>query len=98
MKKNAVHYNSIPERIAAVEKFLEITHGRGKKRITTLKQLNSLALNRKAVIWRGGEGWRRTPAAFMIGMPGQTLLKFFEHGLYEYKKKGDHGSDISKRT
>jgi len=54
------------------------------KRITTLKQLHKLAMNRKAVTNTGI--WKRIPAAFLINMQGTILRRVFEHGLYEYKK------------
>ena len=55
-------------------------------KITTLKHLYKLALNRKAVIY--GLCKRRVPAAFLINWQGKRLLEAFQAGVYEYKKKG----------
>jgi hypothetical protein len=70
------------------------------KQITTLRQLNSLAQRRKAVMWdrrciKIEPGCiachyepKRTPAAFIIGMPGSKILGLIEDGLYQYKTEG----------
>lgn len=57
------------------------------ERIKTLKQLKKLVLKKKAVIVPNTGAWRKPrPAAFMIHLSGEILLRLFERGMYEYKK------------
>lgn len=57
------------------------------RRINTLEQLNTAALEKKAVVY--GLTKRVVPAAFVIGMPGRKLVRIFESGLYIYERRGN---------
>ncbi len=53
--------------------------------VTTLAQLNALALQRRSVVLPFPCG--RVPAAVVISMQGRTILKYMDHGMYVYNKE-----------
>jgi hypothetical protein len=64
------------------------------KKISTLQQLYAASIDRRAVVVPGMQGWdKRMPAAFVIGMPGATILRMFKSGMYLYEKKGTVDAD-----
>jgi hypothetical protein len=68
-----------------------------KKKITTLEKLfNVRAFKRSVVVpgWRGFETPR--PAAFMMNLPGELLLRMFRSGVYLHMPKSSSGYTLEK--
>jgi hypothetical protein len=52
-------------------------------RITTLYQLRTLALNKRAVICPKLEPWKKPkPAAFVINLPGLVIERMISSGMF----------------
>ena len=56
-------------------------------RIMTLKALAYARLKRRAVIVPGTTPWDKPkPAAVILMLPGETILRLIEKGMYLYEK------------
>ena len=60
-------------------------------RINSLRALSVAAQSRRSVIVPGSRGWNMPrPAAFMIQLSGEILLRLLRMGMYIYQvKSGD---------
>ncbi len=59
------------------------------KKINTLRELDEARLAKKACIFQPKQPWHKKPipAAFLINMTGDMLLRLFDNGMYIYKKQ-----------
>lgn len=56
------------------------------KKITNLRQLKKLVVEKKAVVCPKVQAWRnRIPAAFMIQQQGAILVQLFDTGMFVYE-------------
>ena len=56
------------------------------KKVTSLKQLCDLALDRKSVVCESYCFRAHTPAAFMQNLQGAVINRLIQRGMYVYKK------------
>lgn len=78
--------DDVPEFIKkSASDFLNKKFPRGK-RIRSLKDLVTAAMNKKAVIVPGSRTWpHRRPAAFVVNLPGSILQRLLDEGMFEYR-------------
>jgi hypothetical protein len=58
------------------------------KKVTSLEQLAELRSQKRAVICKSYCFARYLPAAWMIHLSGEILLRLFTTGMFVYTKKG----------
>lgn len=58
------------------------------KAVKTLRELKQLAVKRRSVVCPKLHAWsQRKPAAFIMNLQGEVILRLLNSGLYVYRKK-----------
>jgi hypothetical protein len=67
-------------------------------RIMTLKALAYARLKRRAVIVPGTVWYKPKPAAVILMLPGETILRLIEKGMYLYEKPKKGGVNYDRTS